>query len=107
MIKEVLEHYFPYWEPPEDDGVWNKCDCPVHDDNFPSASVSYELDAFKCHACGYSGDYIKIIEQEDNCGYAEAVRIAEGIAETSGVSLPPGTARKSSRGVSRPKRFGA
>ncbi|UBI10017.1 hypothetical protein LA324_05250 [Corynebacterium coyleae] len=106
IIKAVLEHYFPGWEAPEDehDG-WIKCECPVHDDDNPSASVSYELDSFKCHGCGYSGDYIKIIESEEGCGYVEAIATAARISEQCGVALPPETSRKSSRGVSRPARF--
>lgn len=107
MIAEVLEHYFPGWDCPEDYGYggWQKCECPVHDDDNPSASVSFELDSFKCHGCGYSGDYIKIIEKEDECGYAEALAIAARIAEQRGIEVPPEFGRKSSRRVSPPARF--
>lgn len=107
MIREVLEHYFPHWEAPEDYGYggWLKCECPVHDDDNPSASVSYELDSFKCHGCGYSGDYIKIIEQEVECGYVEALTIAEGIAEQCGVEVPQKLGGKPGRRVPQPARF--
>ena len=107
MIREVLEHYFPGWEAPENYGYdgWLKCECPVHDDDNPSASVNYELDSFTCHGCGYSGDYIKIIRNEEGCGYAEALAIAAGIAEQCGIEVPPEPGRKPSRGVPHPKRF--
>lgn len=108
MILEVLEHYFPHWDPPDDDGrTWIKCECPVHDDNNPSSSVSYELGAFTCHGCGYSGDWIKIIEQEEDCGFDDAIAIAERIADASGVEVPRRSAGKPRRGVPRLKRFGA
>lgn len=108
MIKAVLEHYFPYWDSPEDYGnTWESCECPVHDDNTPSASVSYELDAFNCHSCGYSGDYLKVIEQEEGCNFVEAQRVAAGIAEERGIEVPRESRRKPRRGVPRPKKFGA
>lgn len=108
MIREVMGKYFPHWDcPDEDDREWIKTECPVHDDDNPSASVSFERNAFMCHGCGYSGDYIKIIEQEEGCSFDEAVRIAEGIAEAGGVEVPLLVSRKPSRGVPRPKRFGS
>lgn len=108
MIKEVMEHYYPGWDPPEDEGwrEWLPTECPVHGDSNPSASVNYTLDAFKCHACGYSGDYLKIIEREEGCSFAEAVRTAERIAESSSVEVPPIATGKPRRRVSRPARFG-
>lgn len=108
LILAVMNKYFPHWEAPEDwGGTWIQCECPAHDDDNPSASVSYELGAFTCHACGYSGDCIKIIEQEEECGFAEAQRIAARIAEESGNTLPSSLIRKRSRGVPRPARFGS
>jgi len=102
-----METYYPGWDPPEDDGrLWIPTECPVHGDENPSASVSYDHNAFVCHACGYSGDYLKIIQKEEEVNFAEAVERAEGIAATSGIEVPRGTARKPRRGIPRPKRFG-
>ena len=107
MIAEVLNHYFPGWEAPEGDEYdgWISCGCPVHDDDNPSASVSYEVDGFRCHGCGYSGDYIKIIEREEGCGFVEALATAKRIAESCGIEVPQEPARKRGRGASRPARF--
>lgn len=107
MIKAVMEEFYPGWDAPEDDGrTWIPTECPVHGDDNPSASVSYELDAYVCHACGYSGDYLKIIQEEEEVGFAEALARAEGIAASSGIEVPRSATRKSRRRVSRPKRFG-
>ncbi|WP_369822228.1 CHC2 zinc finger domain-containing protein [Corynebacterium sp. NML120713] len=106
MILETLEFFFPGWSPPPalHDG-WVKCECPVHDDDNPSASLNLEAEAFVCHGCGYSGDYIKIIEQEEGCSYAEAIKTAERIAEQRGVEVPRSPGRKPRRRVSRAPRF--
>lgn len=108
MIKEVIEYYYPDWEPPENTGeVWLKCLCPAHGDETPSAGVSYSLEAFNCFTCGYKGDYLTIVMKEEDCDFPTAVGIAESIASKRGVDLPPTTKRKPSRGISHPKRFGA
>lgn len=107
MIKEVMLNYFPGWDPPEDDGrTWIPTECPVHGDDNPSASVSYDKNSFICHACGYSGDYLKIIENQEECSYAEAVATAEGIAGRSGIEVPRNAPGKPRRKPARPKRFG-
>ncbi|WP_367274963.1 CHC2 zinc finger domain-containing protein [uncultured Corynebacterium sp.] len=77
----------------------------MHSDEFPSASISFEKEAFKCHGCGYKGDYLKIIMREEEVSRDAAVRIAEGIAENSGIEVPRSAARKRSRGVPKLKRF--
>lgn len=108
MIKEVMEHYYPGWDAPEDDGrTWIPTECPVHGDDNASASVSYENGAFNCHACGYRGDAYAIIMREEEVHFGEAVGIAEGIAERSGIEVPSSSTRKPSRGVSKPARFGS
>lgn len=108
MIKEVMEHYYPGWEPPEDDGrIWIPTECPVHGDDNASASISYENNAYNCHACGYRGDVYAIIMREEDVHFGEAVGIAEGIAERSGIEVPRSSTRKPGRGVSKPTRFGS
>jgi DNA primase (bacterial type) len=104
-----LEYYYPGWDPPDEDDwrEWIPTECPVHGDNNPSASVSYENNAFLCHACGYKGDYLSIIEQEEGCAFAEAVRRAEEIAASSGVKVPQLVARKPRRRTTQPARFGS
>lgn len=108
MILEVMNKYYPGWEPPEDDGrYWIPCECPVHGDSNPSASVNYELDSFKCHACGYAGNIYTIIMREEEVSSGEADRIAAEIATASGVEVPQSTTRQSSSGFSKPARFGS
>lgn len=107
MIEAVMKEYWPGWEEPEDDGrTWIPTECPVHGDDNPSASVSYELNAYVCHACGYTGDYLKIIGREEELTYAEALARAEEIADRRGIDVPRSPTGKPRRGVSRPKRFG-
>ncbi|WP_431604769.1 CHC2 zinc finger domain-containing protein [Corynebacterium pseudodiphtheriticum] len=106
MIEAVMAKYFPGWDPPEDDGrTWIPAECPVHGDENPSAGVSYELNSFVCHACGYSGDVYKIIQQEEGVDFAEATQVAETIAGDSGVEIPRSLRRKRRRRISRPARF--
>lgn len=107
MISEVLQAYYPEWEPPEDygTGAWVKCLCPVHADEHPSASINFAENAFVCHGCGYKGTYASIIMNEEGVGYREAIRIAEGIAESSGVPVPRVASGKRRRKVPRRTRF--
>lgn len=99
-------HYYPGWEPPEDDGRdWITTQCPVHSDGTPSAGISYSRNAFVCHGCGYSGDYLKIIRREEGCTRKEAYERAEAIASSCGIELPPQPKRKRRRRIPKPKRF--
>ena len=97
-IVAVIKHYFPEWEPPRK-GIypWIKCLCPFHRESNPSASISFEHNAFKCHACGVRGNYITIIKQQEGVSFATAKRIAEEVLAGSDISLPPELPRQSSR----------
>jgi len=47
--------------------------CPFHSDSEPSASVNTEIGAFKCFACGVTGDAIGLVMDYYNLTYPEAV----------------------------------
>lgn len=99
LIVKVLEHYFPDWEPL--DGAvskeWVPALCPFHGESRPSAGISYENDAFKCHACDASGSAISIIMREEGMTYRQAVEYAERISPGSNERLSRKSARKPGR----------
>ncbi|MDA4086053.1 CHC2 zinc finger domain-containing protein [Mycolicibacterium hassiacum] len=98
-IARVILRYHPDWEPPPDHYEWNKCLCPFHGDETPSAAVSYDLQGYNCMACGVRGDVISIIRHEEGVSFAEAVRIAEGVSVGSDIPVPRKPQRKPSRRV--------
>lgn len=99
-IVKVLLHFKPDWEVPDDNGrEWVKCFCPNHDEERPSASVSFEKNAVNCFACGYRGDVISIIRKEEGVTYGEAVRRAEAISGRSDFAVSRKRPRKSGRRV--------
>ncbi len=73
-IATVLEHYGAKKVPTG--AGWRAMRCPFHDDRMASASVNNGLGAFKCHACGISGDVIKLIRLRENLSYEEACEYA-------------------------------
>lgn len=100
FIVTVIRHYFPGWEPPRDNGyAWVKCLCPFHGESRPSASISFQVNAFKCHACEVRGNYVTVIMRQEEVSYAKAKRIAEEIASGSDGALPQDAPRQSSRRV--------
>ncbi|AIS73822.1 DNA primase [Mycobacterium phage SemperFi] len=106
-IARAILRYYPDWEAPADHHEWNKCLCPFHGDETPSAAVSYDLQGFNCLACGVRGDVISIIRHEEEVSFAEAQRIAADLSVGSNVQVPRKPERKSSRrvfGESRPAR---
>ncbi|AER48808.1 DNA primase [Mycobacterium phage Alma] len=98
-IAQAILRYYPDWEPPDDHYTWNKCLCPFHGDENPSAAVSYDLQGFNCMACGVRGDVISIIRHEEEVTFAEAKRIAESLSVGSHIPVQVKPARKPSRRV--------
>lgn len=95
-IGPVLEHYGA--RKPRDGRGWTKIVCPFHDDTTASASVSTELNAFNCFACGVKGDTYSIIMIQEGATFSEAVKIAEGITGLGSTALR--AVRKPRGGVS-------
>lgn len=99
MIIEAIQRYHPEWDPPPDHKEWNKCLCPFHGEEIPSAAVSYDLDGFNCFACDVRGDAVSIIRHEEEVSFAEAFRIAESLSVGGNQPVQRKPARKSSRRV--------
>ena len=99
MIVQVISHYYPNWTHKDTGRTWQKAYCPFHGDQNPSASISLEHDAFKCHACGVKGDAIKLIRYKEGCSYREAVTTAARISPGSYDEVSQSTTRVGSRRV--------
>ncbi|QFG04539.1 DNA primase [Mycobacterium phage Jeeves] len=98
-ITLAIHRYYPDWEAPPDRNEWNKCLCPFHGDDNPSAAVSYDLQGFNCMACNVRGDVISIIRHEEEVSFAEAKRIAENLSDGGRNPVQVKPARKPSRRV--------
>ena len=99
-IETVLNHHG--WEGHARGRGWETVKCPYHDDTTASASLNVELGAFNCHACGISGDAIKLIMQWEGLSFGEAVRVA---TETYGAqSSAPSYGLSRTRDRHRPRR---
>jgi len=58
--------------------------CPFHDDNTPSMSVSPEKQIFTCFVCGASGNVFSFVQNYENVGFPESVKM---VADKIGYSL--------------------
>ncbi|WP_030095319.1 MULTISPECIES: CHC2 zinc finger domain-containing protein [Mycobacteroides] len=101
LIVKAIRKYFPDWEPPSPNpsGNWTSTLCPFHGDTNKSASVSYEYEAFHCFVCGVKGDALKIIREQEEVTFAEAVRIAEELSPGGNRTLPTSHVRKPRRRI--------
>lgn len=108
LIVLTIQKYHPQWEPPDDTGrEWLSVKCPFHGDDSPSASVSFQHNAFRCFACPAKGDVIALIKQQEEVDYSEALRISEAISPRSGGTIQAKPARKPSRKVLGDTRSGS
>src|SRR5690606_861507 len=102
LIQAVLtEHGYTGEDIPDTD-KWISVLCPYHSEEKPSARVNGHLGAFKCLACGVSGDCLKLLRKEENLDYAGAQRRLEKIAAEIGYELPRAVGRQ----PGRPRVFG-
>ena len=76
-IGPVLEKYG--WTLPSERPGWVPVKCMEHEDRQASASVNFDKNAVNCHACGFKGDALKVIQIKEGCDFGQALRIAEGI----------------------------
>jgi DNA primase len=58
---------------------WRGMKCPFHEDSHASARVNIELGAFRCLACGMSGDGLKLIRRKEGMKYAESIEYARQV----------------------------
>jgi len=91
-IKKVLEAAGAEQVP--SGGGWRKMMCPFHDDRNPSASVNRDLEGFKCHSCGMSGDGIKLIREHWDYTYTQAVEFAKDLDATTVAAEQPRKSRR-------------
>lgn len=76
-IVEVYDYYGLRILAP-DRGSWRKAECPLHEDQNPSASINEDGEKFWCHACNQGGDSLDIImEREGIVGLAGALAFAK------------------------------
>lgn len=95
-IGDVLSHYYPGWEEPEDYGDdWIPCLCPFHGESNASASISPDRGAFRCHGCGETGDVISIIRKKEGVTYQEAIGRYEELSPGGDASVFVKSPRKS------------
>lgn len=104
LIVQVLQHYYPDWTPPASwvkpyRHEWNQCLCPFHGEENPSAAVSYERNAFRCHACDAKGDAFSIIALKEGISYREAHETAAAILGRSSEQIPQSVGRLKGRRV--------
>ena len=63
-------------------GGHRKMRCPFHPDSQPSASVSEY--GFVCYGCGVTGDALKLLMQQANMTFREAVERSEELSGGGG-----------------------
>lgn len=77
-IAMVLEHYGFDLTRVRETG-WRPVKCNFHQDRTASASVNLALGGFRCHACGVSGDPMKLIMQQEGLDYKDALGFVETV----------------------------
>lgn len=59
--------------------------CPFHNEKSPSFSVSQSKQMYYCFGCGAGGNVITFLQQYENAGFQEAVKM---LADRAGIKLP-------------------
>jgi DNA primase len=49
--------------------------CPKHKDAHPSVSIRDAKGSFRCMSCGYKGDVITIVQDQEGADFMEALKI--------------------------------
>jgi hypothetical protein len=99
IYKLFCEWFTDGWDMPDNDSEWVKMVCPFHQESRASAVISYDNDAFHCHACDWSGDALKLIMRKEDCGFQDSKRRAEDILGRSYEAILRKPGGKSSRRV--------
>jgi len=79
LIYKLFCEWFEDWDAVDNKNEWNKLICPFHNESRPSATISYDNDAFTCFACDWSGDALTLIQRKEDCGFHDSKRRAETI----------------------------
>jgi hypothetical protein len=85
MDKHSIEDYLNHLgaKVPARGSGWRKMLCPFHEDRTASAAVNFDINRFKCHGCGVSGDTYDLIQLKNGGTLIEAIEFASTIS-TSG-----------------------
>ena len=85
MDKHSIEDYLNHIgaKVPNRGSGWRKMLCPFHEDGTASAAVNFDINRFKCHGCGVSGDTYDLIQLKNGGTLVEAIEFASTIS-TSG-----------------------
>ena len=75
-IVEVISKYVPL--SPQGKNYFGVC--PFHDDHSPSMSVSKEKQIYTCFSCGASGNVFTFLQEYENIGFMDAVKICADMA---------------------------
>lgn len=94
----TLKRLFPDFTAPRGTG-WVPVLCPFHGEEHTSAALNEELDGFKCHACGVSGDSIALLRREEGLSFEEARRLAAEVEPRRDVAVRGSYAGKPGRRV--------
>lgn len=79
-MEAILNHYGI--DAPTKSG-WAPIRCPIHNDLHASAAVNMDEQAFHCFTCNIHGDVYTIIQQKENVGFKDAVKLGETYAHGS------------------------
>ena len=66
---------------------WVKMRCPFHDDGTASSAVNFDINRFKCHACGVAGDTYDLIIHDRGGTLSEAIEFAQTISPESDTAI--------------------
>ena len=91
-IVAVLAHYNVRLN---GEGEQRKGRCPFHEDEKPSLSVNTKRNVFNCHACGCSGNIIKLVQLLEP-ELQNPRRAALQVASLSGIAAKPNGAAQAS-----------
>lgn len=86
-ITSYIERYLPLKK--KGNNYW--ANCPFHNENSPSFSVSAEKGIFKCFGCGKGGNLITFVQEYEKVDFVEALKI---LSEFSGIPLEGGRSKR-------------
>ena len=99
-IAAVLEHYGADLHRTREVG-WQPVKCPFHEDRTASASVNLNLGGFRCHACGMSGDALKLIAEKEGLSRRDAASFAKTVLGASVRNIRGATSHDKPRRISK------
>ena len=81
---DLIELFESYGHRVQKNGKTHVTNCPFHEDETPSLSISPSKKLWNCFGCGEAGDLFKLVQKKENCNFPEAVK---KLAEQSGFEL--------------------